>query len=95
MSARWMISVLTAGMSSPLSTMLVESKISYLPSPNSVITRSSSVGASRPCAWIIRASGTIWRSRSAMRSRSSMRGTTQKICPPRNRSRWIASRATT
>ena len=61
MSARWMISVFTAGMSRPLSTMLVESRMSYLPSPNSVMTRSSSVGARRPCAWIMRASGTISR----------------------------------
>ncbi len=90
-----MISVFTAGMSSPDSTMLVDSRMSYLPSPNSVITRSSSVGARRPCASTMRASGTIARSRSAMRPRSSTRGTTQKTCPPRNRSRWIASRATT
>ncbi len=67
MSARWITSVLTAGMSRPLSTMLVESSTSYLPSPNSVITRSSSVGASRPCACAVRASGTISASRSAMR----------------------------
>ena len=38
-----------------------------MPSPNSVITRSSSVGARRPCACAVRASGTISRSRSAMR----------------------------
>ena len=61
MSARWMSSVFTAGMSSPLSTMLVDSRMSYLPSPNSVMTRSSSVGASRPCACAVRASGTISR----------------------------------
>ena len=95
MSARWITSVFTAGMSSPLSTMLVDSRISYRPSPNSVITRSSSVGASRPCACAMRASGTISRSRSAMRGRSSMRGTTQNTWPPRNRSRCNASRITT
>ena len=37
--------------------------MSYLPSPNSVMTRSSSVGASRPCACDHAASGTISRKR--------------------------------
>ena len=95
MSARWITSVFTAGMSSPLSTMLVDSRMSCLPSPNSVMTRSSSVGASRPCACASRASGTISRRRSLMRGRSSMRGTTQNTWPPRKRSRWRASRITT
>ena len=66
-----------------------------MPSLNSVITRSSSVGASRPCACAMLASGTISPRRSAMRGMSSMRGTTQNTWPPRNRSRWIASRITT
>ena len=95
MSARWMISVFTAGMSSPHSTMLVDSRMSCLPSPNSVITFSRSVGASWPCASTMRASGTISRSRAETFSMSSSRGTTQKIWPPRKRSRWIASRSTT
>ena len=95
MSARWITSVFTAGMSRPDSTMLVESRMSYLPSPNSVITRSSSVGARRPWAWTMRASGMISRRRAAMRSRSSRRGTTQNTWPPRKRSRCSASRITT
>ena len=43
----------------------------------------------------MRASGTMSRMRAAILSMSSSRGTTQKIWPPRNRSRWIASRTTT
>ena len=75
--------------------MLVDSRMSCLPSPNSVITFSRSVGASWPCASTMRASGTISRRRAETFSMSSRRGTTQKIWPPRKRSRWIASRSTT
>jgi len=85
------MSVFTAGISSPDSTMLVASRMSNFPSPNSVITRSSCVAGSRPWASTVRASGAISRSRAAIGSRSSMRGTTQKIWPPRNFSRAIAS----
>ena len=45
MSARWMTMVLALRMSSPLSTMLVDSSTSYLPSTNSFMVFSSAVGA--------------------------------------------------
>ena len=90
-----MIMVLAEGMSMPDSTMLVESRISASPSAKRVITSSSSFAAIRPCAERMRASGASFVTRSKTRCRSSMRGQTQKIWPPRNISRWIASRRTT
>ena len=58
MSARSTTSVLTVGMSRPLSTIVVHTSTSYSCSQNSCTTRSSRPSSIWPCATATRASGT-------------------------------------
>ena len=76
MSARCTIIVLAVGISSPDSTIAVETRMSYFPSQKADMRSSSSVEDNCPCATTNFASGTFLRRKAAASSRSSMRGQT-------------------
>ena len=87
-----MIIVLAFGMSTPLSMMVVESRMSASPLMNRVITFSSTPLGICPWPTISRALGTSLRIRSAMVSMVVTRLCKKKTCPPRFSSRWMALR---
>ena len=86
-----MMMVLDAGMSSPDSTMAVETSTSACPSTNLTMTLSSSRSAICPCPITTRASGTSPWMNVVIEARDWIRLWTKKTCPPRFSSRSIAS----
>ena len=83
MSARCTIMVLAVAISRPDSMMVVESSTSQERSRNALITSSSCVGGSCPCATATFTSGTCVARNVAISGRSLMRGTMKKLWPPR------------
>ena len=84
--------VLALGISTPLSMIVVESRISAFPLTNCVITFSSVPLAIWPCPTISLALGTSLRMRSAIVSMVVTRLWRKNTCPPLFSSRCIALR---
>ena len=89
-----MMIVFAAGMSSPDSTIAVDTSTSAWPSMNLTMTDSNSRSRTCPCATRTRASGTIFWMKVAIDSSDWIRLWTKNTCPPRSSSRSSASAMT-
>ena len=95
MSALWIIIVFAFGISIPDSIILVDIKISVIPSENKLIDLSNSSIFICPCATLIDKLGTIFFILSYKLSISLTLGQTINVCPPLFFSLFRASNNTT